>query len=136
MEHLIPNTINVLLVDDDTRLLQSLSRVLGDYDFQVETAICAAEARALLKHFTFDVVICDQSMPGQTGLEMLADLKNENPDLISMLLSGQISDVPVAHDWANEIGVSRVFSKPCDGNDIARAILDCIEKRKVSLANR
>ena len=136
MGNLTQPSIQVLLVDDDTMLLRSLSRVLSERGFEVDTAICAAEARAILKHRPFDVVVCDQNMPGQSGLELLTELKQDHPDLIAMLLSGQVSGVPVAQDWAKEIGVSRVFSKPCDGNDIAHAIYECMEFRKVSCSKR
>ena len=112
----------VLLVDDDTTLLKGISRTLTAHAFEVETATCAAEARAILSRFPFDVVVCDQQMPGQSGLQFLAEIRDEFPDLVTFLLSGQVAGVKMAEDWAREIGVRQIFSKPCDSGLIASAI--------------
>ena len=125
-------SIRVLLVDDETALLRSLERVLLEHDLQVETATCAAEAAAFLNHYPFDVVVCDQNMPGQSGLELLTELRNKHPELVMMILSGQVKGIPVAEDWAKEIGVAEVFSKPCDGNVIAEKIKSAMRYRQVT----
>ena len=114
----------VLLVDDDHKLLQALARNLREYEFQIETATCAAEAKAFLNHYSFEVIICDQSMPGKSGLELLTELRTEYPDLITIMLSGQIDGIPVAQNWAEEIGVSKVLAKPCHSDVVAAAIKD------------
>ncbi len=125
-------SIRVLLVDDETALLRSLERVLLEHDLQVETATCAAEAAVFLNRYAFDVVVCDQNMPGQSGLELLTELRNKHPNLIMMILSGQIKGIPVAEHWAQEIGVAEVFSKPCDGNVIAERILSVMRSRQIA----
>jgi len=126
MIHKSRNTIRVLLVDDDPIVLRSLTRVMHEFDLNVETAMCAAEARAILKHHDFDVVVSDHQMPGQTGLEFLADLKASKPDQIVMMLSGHICGVNVAEDWAKEIGVQAVFSKPFDADQISAEIVSLL----------
>ena len=123
------NPIRVLLVDDETALLRSLSRVLCEHEMNVETASCAAEAAAFLKNYQFDVVVCDQNMPGKSGLEFLSDIAKKKPDLITMMLSGQITGVSIAEDWASEIGVREVFAKPFDGNVIASKIKSAVNQQ-------
>lgn len=122
--------IRILLIDDDSALLRSLVRVFNEFDFHVETSICAAEAAVLLNRQTFDVVVCDQNMPGKTGLEFLTEVRKEKPELITMMLSGQITGIPVAEDWANEIGVVEVFTKPCDAGFIAASIQRAVAERE------
>ncbi len=120
------NPLHILLVDDDTAMLRSLARSLGEYDFQVEATSCPAEANAFLRRYSIDVVICDYQMPGQTGLEFLTELRNEHPVLITFMVTGKGAGLPVAEDWAKEIGVHHVFSKPCDIRAIATALRDAM----------
>ncbi len=128
--------IRVLLVDDDAALLRSTQRSLTEHDMEVETASCAAEARVFLKHFSFDVILCDYSMPGKTGLEFLDEIKSNYPDSIRMILSGKIGGLEIGEKWAEEIGVSRVFSKPCDIEDIAFEIKKAVEHREPQGASK
>ena len=114
--------IRILLVDDETAILRSLSRILEVHGFDVSAASGAAEAEVFLQRNEVDVLICDHQMPGRTGLEFLAAIKLEKPDLITMILSGQIDGIDVAQDWAMEIGVDAVFQKPFDAALIAEHI--------------
>ena len=120
----------VLLIDDDEALLRSLSRPLIDHGFDVVTALCAAEARMRLSHSSFDVVICDYYMPGLGGLEFLQELLTQDPELLTFLLSGWVAGVRVAEDWAREIGVCRVFAKPCDYAEIISTIEQAMQTKR------
>ena len=119
-----PNPIRILLVDDDAAMLRSLTRSLSEYDYQVEATSCSAEAKAFLNRYPVDVVICDYQMPGQTGLELLTELRQDHPDLTTFMLTGKVAGLPVAEDWAKNIGVHEVFSKPCQPGLIAQAIAE------------
>lgn len=80
----------VLLVDDDERLLRSLSRQLQDYQYDVLTAISAAEAEIFLSSGAVDVVVSDHRMPGTTGLDFLQRVKRNYPDVRRIILSGTV----------------------------------------------
>jgi two-component system phosphate regulon response regulator OmpR len=60
---------HVLVVDDDARICELVSRYLHENGFIVMTAGSADQARSLLKSFAFDVMVVDVMMPGETGLE-------------------------------------------------------------------
>ena len=60
---------HLLVVDDDRRIRDLLSRFLLAEGYRVTTADTAAEARAKLGGLRFDLLILDVMMPGQTGLE-------------------------------------------------------------------
>lgn len=123
MSNTAQNTVTVLLVDDDPIVLRSLARVMVEFELEVDTALCAAEARVLLKQRDYNVIVCDHNMPGQTGLEFLTELKKRKPEQIVMMLSGQICGVNVAEDWAKEIGVHKVLEKPFDADRISAEIV-------------
>jgi two-component system phosphate regulon response regulator OmpR len=69
---------HVLVVDDDKRLRELLGRYLADQGFRVTTAVSAAEARSKLSSFTFDLLVLDIMMPGETGLQLTEHLRQEN----------------------------------------------------------
>src|ERR1700761_5849973 len=76
---------HVLVVDDDKRLRELLGRYLADQGFRVTTAINAAEARSKLSSVTFDLLVLDIMMPGETGLQLTEHLRVESSVPILLL---------------------------------------------------
>ena len=64
----------VLLVDDEVRSQDAMRRTL-DEDFTVFTASSADEARGLLERQPVSVILCDQRMPGVTGVNFLKEVR-------------------------------------------------------------
>lgn len=77
---------HILVVDDDDRIRDLVSRYLRDHEFMVLTAADAAEAGEMLSRFSFDALVVDIMMPGQTGLEFTAHLRKSN-DVPVLLLT-------------------------------------------------
>ena len=75
MDTLPDNAAHILIVDDDQRIRDLLARYLFDKGFRVSTAVDAASARASMRGLTFDVVILDVMMPGESGLDLARELK-------------------------------------------------------------
>ncbi|TKW77957.1 MAG: response regulator, partial [Bradyrhizobium icense] len=61
---------HVLLVDDDRRIRDLLSRFLAGEGYRVTTAASASDARAKLLGLHFDLLILDVMMPGETGFDL------------------------------------------------------------------
>src|SRR5438477_11649678 len=68
---------HLLVVDDDLRLRELLRRYLSDSGFRVTGAADAAEARAQLASFAFDLVVLDVIMPGESGLPLTRPLRGD-----------------------------------------------------------
>src|SRR5271169_5190639 len=66
---------HLLIVDDDRRIRDLLSRFLMSEGYRVTTAESAAEARAKLAGLRFDLMILDVMMPGETGFEFARSLR-------------------------------------------------------------
>jgi two-component system phosphate regulon response regulator OmpR len=82
-----------LVVDDDERLRSLLQRYLATNGFRITVAADAAEARRLLKSIEFDGVILDVMMPGESGLDLAADLRAQSDVPILMLTArGEAQD--------------------------------------------
>ncbi|HZT50920.1 MAG TPA: response regulator transcription factor [Stellaceae bacterium] len=76
---------HLLVVDDDARLRELLRRYLTDQGFRVTTAVDAAEARAKLQAFAFDLLIVDVMMPGEDGMVFTHSLRQASRIPILML---------------------------------------------------
>lgn len=66
---------HLLVVDDDGRLRDLLRRYLSESGFRVTTAADAAEARAALAGFAFDLVVLDVMMPRENGFVLTRELR-------------------------------------------------------------
>jgi two-component system, OmpR family, phosphate regulon response regulator OmpR len=67
---------HILVVDDDRRIRALLSRFLTSEGYRVTTADSAAHARAKFSGLTFDLLILDVMMPGESGLELAHSIRN------------------------------------------------------------
>jgi DNA-binding NtrC family response regulator len=117
----------ILLVDDDAALLRGLTRAMAEEDFVVLPAVSAAEATAFLQRMSVDVVVCDQRMPGLTGIDFLSQLRRKYPLIKMIMLSGHVGGLPVAIDAARGIGVHCILNKPCSADELSRTIRNAIE---------
>jgi CheY-like chemotaxis protein len=94
----------ILAVDDEPMVLQSIKMVLQHYGHEVQAVASGEAALALFAQRTFDLVITDFSMPGMQGDELVARIKALRPD----------QPVIMATAFADEF---KVFGKPSGGVD-------------------
>jgi len=69
---------HILVVDDDTRLRALLARYLGEQGFIVSTAKNALDARTKLKSLSYDLMVLDVMMPGESGFDFTRALREED----------------------------------------------------------
>ena len=110
----------ILFVDDEERILTALRSVFR-MNYHVLTATNGAEAIELLKKFHPHVVVSDQRMPEMTGVELLRQVKEIDPNTVRLLLTGY-SDLAAIVGSVNEGEVFRFVSKPWDNQDILNTI--------------
>src|SRR5260221_8884904 len=112
----------VLIVDDDSSILQSLARILRK-DFDVLTAASAANALTVLETNAIGVVVVDMSMPGMNGLDLLEAMRPVYPSIVPVMLTRRL-DPQTPTDAINKGHVFRFLSKPCQSDEIKAAIVD------------
>ena len=78
----------VLVVEDHADSAELLSRVLVRHGHTVSVARTAADAMALCRAATFDVLLCDIGLPDLSGLELVQLVKRECPNLRAIAVSG------------------------------------------------
>jgi len=76
---------HILVVDDDTRLRDLIQKYLSEQGFRVTTGTDSADARAKLASFSFDLLVLDIMMPGETGLELTRMLRAKSSVPILLL---------------------------------------------------
>jgi two-component system, NtrC family, sensor kinase len=112
----------LLVVDDDTRVLESLRRLLGGAH-DVVTASSGTQALELLSEpESFDVVLCDVAMPDLNGIELYRRVTAALPDLGGrfVFVTGALAMDEVL-DFATEVSCD-VVEKPFDGQALAAQI--------------
>jgi two-component system response regulator HupR/HoxA len=102
--------LNVLVVDDEPRSLETLRRAL-DEDFAVFGAGSAAEGTEIMAREFIHIVLSDQRMPGISGVEFLKQVRQTWPDTVRIILSGY-SDAEDIIAGINEGGIWQYLLKP------------------------
>lgn len=81
------NKSTILIVDDDTYVLESVSVLLSRYDYSVITCENAKEAMARLQESRIDIVLTDVKMPAVSGIELLGAIRNLFPGIPVILMT-------------------------------------------------
>jgi two-component system phosphate regulon response regulator OmpR len=120
---------HLLVVDDDVRLRALLRRYLSDNGFRVTLAADAAEARASLTSFTFDLIVLDVMMPGETGIELTRSLRHETrQQRVPILLLTAMSE-PEDRVSGLEQGADDYLAKPFEPRELVLRIRNILERR-------
>jgi two-component system, OmpR family, phosphate regulon response regulator OmpR len=112
---------HILVVDDDGRLRNLLSRYLAGEGFRVTTADNAADARAKLRAINPDLLVLDVMMPGESGLDLTTSLRrDQNPDLPVLLLTAR--GAPEDRIAGFEAGADDYLGKPFEPRELVLRI--------------
>ncbi|HVB17883.1 MAG TPA: response regulator [Stellaceae bacterium] len=113
---------HLLVVDDDARLRGLLRRYLVENGFRVTVAADAAEARANLASFAFDLIVLDVMMPGENGLQLTRALRSEGgTDRVPVLLLTAMGE-PADRVNGLEEGADDYLAKPFEPRELVLRI--------------
>lgn len=115
---------SVLVVDDDKDMTDTLSDILVDMHYHVETANNGLEAIEKIKNHGFDTILLDIKMSGINGVETFKEIKKIRPDAVVMFMTAQSVEQLVAD--ALEEGAYGIMYKPID----TKKLVDFIENTK------
>ena len=115
--------MRILFVDDETKVLHGLRRLLFSRRdrWHLSFAADGAQAQQLLTGGSFDVIVSDVRMPRMSGIELLAEAGRRQPHLVRVLLSGQVDPAAAAHATAV---AHRFLSKPCGSAELIATLED------------
>jgi putative nucleotidyltransferase with HDIG domain len=107
----------VLFVDDEPNILRAIQRVLRNEGITVLTAASAEEALNILAHTEAPAVVSDQDMPGTSGVELLAQVRDHYPAIVRMMLTGYTA-MDVAVEAINRGEIFRLIMKPWNDEEL------------------
>jgi response regulator RpfG family c-di-GMP phosphodiesterase len=114
----------LLLVDDEARILASLSRALRREHYEIHTAESPEEALRILAAQRFELILADYRMPAMTGVELLTRAAKTHPEAARLLLTGWREQVP--HGALEDAGIRALLEKPWDPDDLKRVIRESV----------
>ncbi len=116
---------HLLLVDDDRRIRDLLSRFLSSEGYRVTTAKSAPEARAKLGGLHFDLLILDVMMPGETGFELARSIRKTSNVPILMLTARDESESRIE---GLSIGADDYVAKPFEPRELTLRIAGILRR--------
>src|SRR5262245_46099828 len=116
---------HLLIVDDDRRIRDLLSRFLASEGYRVTTADNAGEARAKLDGLSFDLLILDVMMPGETGFDLAKSIRTSSKVPILMLTARSETDMRIQ---GLEIGADDYVAKPFEPRELSLRIASILRR--------
>ncbi len=124
----------VLFVDDDDAICEIVTRYLGAVGLRVESTTNPTDALQLIGLRCHDVIISDISMPGMTGLDLMAAVREVDLDIPIILLTGTPT-LSTAQD-AVGLGAFRYLTKPVDKAELQAAVQRAVAAHAVARLKR
>ena len=124
----------LLVVDDEEVQLNSMAGFLRKQGYRVFAASTPAKALELVRENTIDVVLTDFKMPGMSGVELLAAIKEINPeiDVVVMTAFGSIESATEAM----KLGAVDYLTKPIDLQQLRLTLHHVLERKQLLSENR
>jgi two-component system response regulator HydG len=117
-----------LIVDDEPVVRESLEQWFTDEGYRVQVAGCGKDALAALTKQEFDLALLDIKMPGMDGMELQGRLRDADPDLPVIIMTGYASvETAVA---ALKQGAYDYVTKPVDPDELSHVVGKAIEHHR------
>jgi two-component system nitrogen regulation response regulator NtrX len=117
---------NILIIDDEKAIRKTLSEILSYEGYKIEEASDGEEGLRRFRDKTFDVVLCDIKMPKLDGIEFLDKVRELNPDVPVIMISGH-GTIETAVEAVKK-GAYDYIAKPPDLNRLLITIRNAMDK--------
>ena len=119
----------ILVVDDDKQLRGLLSKALNEIGgFSVEEAETAEEALQKIESVMFDLVLIDLKLPDMDGLQLITQIVNSKPGILTILLTGHASIDSAVE--AMKRGASDYLTKPFEVEEMIDRVSRALQEKK------
>jgi DNA-binding response OmpR family regulator len=120
----------ILLIDDDESLRKVVAKSLGYAGHDVIQASDGKQGVELFRATPVDLVITDLVMPVQEGVETIVRLRQENPKMPIIAISGGLTNSKLYLTMAEKIGARRVLGKPFTPPELLQAVTEVLAGEK------
>jgi response regulator RpfG family c-di-GMP phosphodiesterase len=114
-----------MFVDDEAGIRNALKRLFSDSPHTVLLASSAAEALELLRDNTCAVIVSDNQMPGESGIEFLYKARQLAPDTVRVMMTAY-ADLGTALNAINRCEAYRFVVKPWDNQELVELVNNCV----------
>lgn len=124
-------TPKILVVDDEQHQLETICRGLFVYGYESRGARTADEALELLagpEGSSFDLVLTDLTMPGRSGIDLIAQVHARLPDLPIIVITGLAATKEI--EWVQKMGLP-ILQKPFEPDGLTRLIDNQLNRENV-----
>lgn len=126
---------HVLFIDDEENILTALQRAFGSEPYGIATTISAVEAMDAIRGGKIKVVVCDQRMPGVSGVEFLRTVKEQYPDIVRILFTGY-TDFSTVEEAINLSEAYRFITKPWNTQELKAIVRQAMERYDLVTENK
>jgi putative two-component system response regulator len=130
----VSSPIRILVVDDEATLRSALSRYLAKQGYQVESAASGGDALDKLRNGAFHVMLLDIRMHGVSGIDVVPEAVDIDPDLAILMLSA-VTDATSAAICMQR-GAMDYLTKPIELSDLGQAVQRALKRRDTLLQTR
>lgn len=124
------NIINVLFVDDEASILKSIERQLREMPYQNHFENDPKSAFPYFKEQPIDVLVTDEKMPGLSGLELVDQVKSQYPEVVCIMLTGEMSPRNIIKAMNNGV-IYKYLAKPCNIVELVQAIESAVRAQAI-----
>jgi response regulator RpfG family c-di-GMP phosphodiesterase len=124
-----PSAMRVLVVDDETSVRKLLAVMLEESAISHESAPSGAEALKFLGREPFDAVISDLQMPGMSGLDLLAQVRRQYPNLAFLMATG-VDDIRVGLQAMHQ-GADDYLVKPLQMDAVTMSLERAVQRKRM-----
>ncbi len=123
----------VLIIDDNPSASKTMRLVLAAEGYEADSAATAAEALDMAKKKAYDAALIDISLPDRSGIELLTELNDLFPDIVSIIVTGH-SSVETSIEALNR-GANGYVKKPVEVQQLLSLLRSGLEKKRLEEAN-
>lgn len=126
--------LRTLVVDDEEPARRSLCKVLERHGHSCTMAMDAHETRTALKEQTFELVLLDINMPGESGLNLVGEILAQYHETAVVMVTAV--DEPSLANVAIESGAYGYIVKPFTRNEVLISVANALRRRRLEIENR
>lgn len=113
--------VRILVIDDDRLVADTLSLIYNANGYECEARYSAADGFARAREFAPDLLLCDVTMPEESGLQLAHRMEKSMPDVRMLLLTAYASNAAVVNAQSRRMQRPlKLLSKPCRPDDLLR----------------
>jgi two-component system phosphate regulon response regulator OmpR len=124
---------HILIIDDDDRIRELLKNYLSKSGFIVSSAFCTDNARKIMKKYIFDILIVDNMMPNENGVEFLRKLRKSD-DLTPAIMLTALGEIENKIEGLTN-GADDYICKPFEPKELVLRIKNILKRTQKNVIN-